>query len=171
MFLLLQLQSKSFDTTPCSGIGLCLKNPNLWTHRHAHTHTHLYTLSIPPRVLTNRPGSLPDLPMIGGRVSVGVTVVMGDGHVIQPVVLRRERARVGQAVRLVGEPIGWAEALGGAYGAGPLVRVNIWVKGTISLEAVLFGSGWRKKDTFVFALYFIVTASRICVNFSFQWVR
>jgi len=74
-------------------------------------------------------------------VSVIVTVVMGDGHVIQPVVLRGERARVGQAVGLVGEPIGRAEALGGAYGAGPLARVNIRVEGTISLEAVLFGSG------------------------------
>lgn len=79
-------------------------------------------------------------------MSVGVAVVMGDGHVIQPVVLRRERARVGQAVGLVGDPIGWAEALGGAYGAGPLARVNIWMQGTISLEAILFGSWWRKKE-------------------------
>ncbi|TNN85696.1 hypothetical protein EYF80_003943 [Liparis tanakae] len=72
---------------------------------------------------------------------------MGDGHVIQPVVLRRQRARVGQAVGLVGEPIGRAEALGGAYGAGPLARVNIRVEGTISLEAVLFGSGSSEEST------------------------
>lgn len=96
-----------------------------------------------PCMHTNGSGSLADLPMIGGGVSVGVPVVMGDGHVIQPVVLRRERARVRQAVGLVGEPIGWAEALGGAYGAGPLIGVNIWVQGTISLKAVLFGSVWR----------------------------
>lgn len=93
-----------------------------------------------PPVLTDRPGSLPDLPMIGSGVSVVVAVVMGDGHVVQPVVLRGEWARVGQAVGLVGEPIGWAEALGGAYGAGPLARVNICVQGAVSLEAVLFGS-------------------------------
>lgn len=88
--------------------------------------------------------------MIRGGVSVGVPVVMGDGHVIKPVVLWRERAWVGQAVGLVGEPIGWAEALGGAYGAGPLARVNILVHGAISLEAVLFGSGWRKKERYTF---------------------
>lgn len=94
-----------------------------------------------PSVLTNGSGSLTDLPMVGGRVSVGVPVVMGDGHVIQPVVLWRERARVRQTVGLVGEPIGRAEALCRTYGAGPLTGVNIWVQGTISLEAVLFGSG------------------------------
>lgn len=69
-------------------VFLGLKIPNLWTHNR-------------PRVLTNGPGSLPDLPMVGGRVPVGVTVVVGDGHVVQPVVLRGKRARVGQAVGLV----------------------------------------------------------------------
>lgn len=77
--------------------------------------------------------------MIGGRVSVSVSVVVGNGHVIQPVVLRREWAWVRQAVRLVREPIGWTEALGGAYGAGPFAGVNIRVQGTISLKAILFG--------------------------------
>lgn len=77
-------------------------------------------------------------------MSVGVTVVMGDGHVVQPVVLRGDRPRVGQSVGLVGEPIGRAEALGGAYGAGPLAWVHIGMQGAISLEAVLFGSGWRR---------------------------
>lgn len=79
-------------------------------------------------------------------MSVGVAVVMGNGHVIQPVVLRRERARVGQAVGLVGEPVGWAEALGGAYGAGTLARVNIRVQGAISIKAVLFGPGRTNKE-------------------------
>lgn len=79
--------------------------------------------------------------MVGGGVSVGVSVVMGDGHVIQPVVLRRERAGVRQAVGLVREPIGRTETLGGAHGAGPLARVNILVQGAVSLEAILFGSG------------------------------
>lgn len=46
------------------------------------TFTHTYTPSTLFHVLTNRPGSLSDLPVIGGGVSVGVTVVMGDGHVI-----------------------------------------------------------------------------------------
>lgn len=109
-------------------------------------HTHLNTPSILRHVLTDRSGSLPDLPMIGGGVSVGVTVVMGDGHVVQPVVLRGDRARVGQAVWLVGEPIGGAEALGGAYGAGPLARVHVGMQGAVSLEAVLFGSGWREGE-------------------------
>lgn len=99
-----------------------------------------------PHVLTNGPGSLPDLPVTGWGVSVCVAVVMGDGHVIQPVVLRRERAGVGQAVGLVGETVGGTETLGGAYGAGPLAGVNIWVQGAFSLKAILFGSGWQKKD-------------------------
>lgn len=65
-----------------------------------------------------------------------------------------------QAVRLVGEPIRWAEALGGAYGAGPLAGVNIWVQGTISLKAILFGSGWRKKGRHILSLFvFIVLFS------------
>lgn len=117
-------------------------------------HLHTYIPSTLFHVLTNRPGSLSDLPVIGGGVSVGVTVVMGDSHVIQPIVLWRERARVGQAVRLIGEPIGWAEALGGAYGAGPLAGVNIWVQGTISLKAILFGSGGRKKERHILSLLY-----------------
>lgn len=137
MFLLVQLQSKSSDSMPFSGIGLCVS-----IQMYAHTHAHVL-----PSVLTNRSGSLTDFPMIGGRVSVGVPVVMGDGHVIQPVVLWRERAWVRQAVRLVGEPIGWAETLCRTYGAGPLTGVNIWVQGTISLKAVLFGSGRDRESS------------------------
>lgn len=79
--------------------------------------------------------------MVGGGMSVGVAVVVGYGHVVQPVVLRWEGAWVGQAVGLVGEPIGGAEALGRADGARSLAWVNIWVQVTISLEAILFGSG------------------------------
>lgn len=86
-------------------------------------------------------------------MSVGVTVVMGDGHVIQPVVLRRERAGVRQAVGLVREPVGWAEALGGAHGAGPLARVNIRVQGAVSLEAILFGSGRERTETHSLGLF------------------
>lgn len=87
-------------------------------------------------------------------MSVGVSVVMGDSHVIQSVVLRREWAWVGQAIGLVGEPVGRAEALSGAYGAGPFAGVNIWVQGTISLEAILFGSGCRqRKMSFEFVFH------------------
>lgn len=78
--------------------------------------------------------------MVGRGVSVGVSVVVRDGHVVQPVVLRGERARVGQAVGLVGESVGRAETLRGADGAGPLAGVNIRVQGAIPLKAVLFGS-------------------------------
>lgn len=74
-------------------------------------------------------------------MAVGVAVVVGDGHVVQPVVLRGQRPRVRQAVGLVGEAIGGTEALGGAYGAGPLAGVDVRVQGAVSLEAVLFGSG------------------------------
>lgn len=77
--------------------------------------------------------------MIGGGVSISVSVVVGNGHVIQPIVLRREWAWVRQAIGLVREPIGGAEALGWAYGAGPLAGVNIWVQCSISLKAILFG--------------------------------
>lgn len=59
----------------------------------------------PSRALTYGPGSLSDLPVIGGGVSVGVSVVVCDGHVVQPVVLWGERAGVGQAVGLVGESV------------------------------------------------------------------
>lgn len=118
-------------------------------------------------VLTNRSGSLPDLPVIGGGVSVGVAVVMGDGHVIQPVVLWGERAGVRQTVGLVGEPIGWAEALRRAHGAGPLARVNIWVQGTISLEAILFGSGQRQKERHILSLFHLFSSGG-CGSFTSQ---
>lgn len=68
-----------------------------------------------------------------------------DGHVVQPVVLRGERTRMGQAVGLVGESVRWAETLRGADGAGPLAGVNVWVQGAIALKAVLFGSGDRQQ--------------------------
>lgn len=117
-----------------------------------------------PHVFTNGPGSLPDLPVTGWGVSVCVTVVMGDGHVIQPVVLWRERAGVGQAIGLVGETVGGAEALGRAYGAGPLAGVNVRVQGAFSLKAVLFGSGWPKKNILSvylksFTLFAVIKAS------------
>lgn len=100
-------------------------------------------------VLTDWPGSLPDVPMIGAGVPVGVTVVVGNGHVIQSVVLRRERAWVRQAVGLVRDPVRWAESLGGAYGAGSLAGMNIWVQGTFSLKAILFGSEGEAKYFFM----------------------
>lgn len=58
-----------------------------------------------PRALTYGPGSLSDLPVIGGGVSVRISVVVCDGHVVQPVVLWGERTRVGHAVGLVGESV------------------------------------------------------------------
>lgn len=58
-----------------------------------------------PRALTYGPGSLSDLPVIRGGVSVGVSVVVCDGHVVQPVVLWGERTRVRQAIGLVGESV------------------------------------------------------------------
>lgn len=74
-------------------------------------------------------------------MAVGVAVVMGHGHVVQPVVLRGEGPRVRQAVGLVGQAVGGAEALRRADGAGPLAGVDVRVQGGVSLEAVLFGSG------------------------------
>lgn len=50
------------------------------------------------------------------------------------------------AVGLVGEPVGRAETLGGAYGAGPFAGMDIRVKGAVSLEAVLFGSGRKHRQ-------------------------
>lgn len=85
--------------------------------------------------------------MVGSRVAVGVAVVMGHGHVVQPVVLRRQRPRVRQTVGLVGEAVRGAEALGGADGAGPLAGVDVRVQGAVSLEAVLFGSGGDGEET------------------------
>lgn len=85
--------------------------------------------------------------MIRGGVSVSVSVVVGDGHVIQPVVLRRQRARVRQAVGLVRESIGWAEALCRAYGAGPLAGVNVRMHVAIPLEAIFFGPGCKHRQT------------------------
>lgn len=121
----------------------------------------IFTHDILPHVLTDGPGSLPDLPMIGRRVSVGVPVVMGDGHVVQPVVLRGEGARVGQAVGLVGQPVGWAEALRGADGAGPLTGVHVWVQGAVPLEAVLFGSeGETENSGLLFHLHCMFTRMR-----------
>lgn len=79
-------------------------------------------------------------------MSVGVSVVVCDGHVVQPVVLWGEWTRVGQAIGLVGETVRRAEPLCGAYGAGPLAGVHIWVQGAVSLEAILFGSGDRRMD-------------------------
>lgn len=94
--------------------------------------------------LTEGPGSLSDLPVVGCGVSVGISVVVCDGHVVQPVVLWGEWAGVGQAVGLVGESVGRAETLRGADGAGTLAGVNVWVQGAVALEAVLFGSGDRR---------------------------
>lgn len=94
------------------------------------------------RSLTQWPRSVTDLAVVG--VAVGVSVVVCDGHVVQAVVLRRGRCRVGKAVGLVGEAVGGAEALAGADGAGPLAGV-LGVK-RIPLKAVLFGSRWNKKQ-------------------------
>lgn len=83
--------------------------------------------------------------MIG--MAESVSVVVGDGHVVQAVVLRRRRRGVREAIGLVGEAIGGAETLPGADGARPLVRV-FWVR-RLPLKAILFGSGekWRVKET------------------------
>ena len=76
-------------------------------------------------------------------MSVCVTVVVCDGHVVKPIVLRGRRARGREAVGLVGDSIGRAEALGGAYGAGPLAGVKLGVHAAVAVKAILFGSGWR----------------------------
>ena len=73
-------------------------------------------------------------------MSVSVPVVVGDGHVVQPVVLRGEGSRVGEAVGLVREAVGGTEALGWAHGAGPFAGVDVWVMSAVPLETVLFGS-------------------------------
>lgn len=95
--------------------------------------------------LTNWPGSLPDLAVVGGGVSVCVAVVMGDSHVVQSVVLWWEGAGVRQAVGLVGHPVRRAEALGWTDGTGPFAGVNVWVKGAVPLKAIFFSSMEREK--------------------------
>ena len=49
--------------------------------------------------LTHRSASVPEVPVAG--VSIGVPVVVGDGHIVQTVMLRW-RGGVRQAIRLVG---------------------------------------------------------------------
>ncbi len=75
--------------------------------------------------------------MVG--VAVGISVMVCDGHVVQTVVLWRGRGGVWQAIGLVGEPVGGAEALARADSTGPLVGVlgMEW----LPLKAVFFGSG------------------------------
>lgn len=89
-------------------------------------------------------------------MSVGVAVVVGDGHVVQPVVLRGQGPRVGQPVGLVGQAVGRAEALGRADGAGPLTGVDVWVQGVVSLEAILFGSGDKGETEKHFEFLFFI---------------
>lgn len=65
-------------------------------------------------------------------------------HVVQAVVLGGRGRGVGQAVGLVGQAVGGAEALPGADRARPLagvLRVH-----AVPLEAVLFGSADTHKE-------------------------
>lgn len=67
----------------------------------------------PPAPLTKLPMALPQLP--GLVMAVGVTEVVGHGHVLQAVVWRRRRG--------LGRPVAGAVALGGAQGARPFADV------------------------------------------------
>ena len=67
----------------------------------------------PPALLTKLPMALPQLP--GLVMAVGVTEVVGHGHVLQAVVRRRRRG--------LGRPVAGAVALGGAQGARPFADV------------------------------------------------
>lgn len=97
-------------------------------------HPSLALLSFPPS-LTCLPVPVPSLAVLC-CVAVGVAVVVGQGHVLQPVVLGGRGVGVRQAVggvrgQAVGGRVGWqasagAEALAGADGAGPLGQV-LWV--------------------------------------------
>ena len=91
--------------------------------------------------LTSLSVSLPYVALL--RLPVGVPVVVGQRHVLQPVVLGCGWGRVGHAVGLVGQAVGGAEALAGADGAGPLARV-LWVQ-ALPIEAILFGSAGRER--------------------------
>lgn len=64
----------------------------------------------PRALLTELPMAFPKLP--GVSVAVGVTGVVGQGHVLEAVVWRRG----------VGQPIAGAVALGGAQGARPFAE-------------------------------------------------
>lgn len=78
------------------------------------TCTHMPTPA-PRTLLTELPMALPKLP--GVRVAIGVTGVVGQGHVLEAVVWRRG----------VGQPIAGAEALGRAQGARPFAE-GVWVQ-------------------------------------------
>lgn len=82
------------------------------------------------------PRAVAELAVVG--VTIGISVVVCDSHVVQTVVLWRGWCGVWKAIGLVGEPVGGAEALSRAYSAGPLVGV-LRMKG-LPLKAVLFGS-------------------------------
>lgn len=87
-------------------------------------------------------------------VSVGVSVVMGHGHVLQAVLLWARGARVGQAIgRVSGQAVGrsvgcdaaaWTEALTWADCTRPLGHV-LGVQG-IPLTSCLFGPGHKDRD-------------------------
>ena len=68
---------------------------------------------------------------------VGVPEVVGDGHVLEAIVLGRGRRWVGQPVGLVAEPIAGAVALGRAHGARPFAEVLRVQR--VPIQAVLFG--------------------------------
>lgn len=53
-------------------------------------------------------------------VSIGVPVVVGNGHIIQTVMLRWRWGGVRQAIGLVGQAVIWTVPLAGANGAWPL---------------------------------------------------
>lgn len=71
---------------------------------------HTHANPCPRTLLTELPMALPKLP--GVRVAIGVTGVVGQGHVLEAVVWRRG----------VGQPIAGAEALGRAQGARPFAE-------------------------------------------------
>lgn len=86
--------------------------------------------------LTHRSGSVPEVPVVG--VSVWVPVVVGNGHIIQTVMLRWRRSGVRQTIGLVRQAIIWTVPLAWANSARPLAWM-LWVQ-RLSVKAIFFGS-------------------------------
>lgn len=88
-------------------------------------------------LLTHRSISVPEVPVVG--VSVWVPVVVGNGHIIQTVMLRWRWSGVRQTIGLVRQAVIWTVPLAWANSAGPLAWM-LWVQ-RLSVKAIFFGSG------------------------------
>lgn len=83
-------------------------------------------------------------------MAVRVSVMVPDGHVVEPVVPRGRRGGVRKSVGLVRQAVVGTEALPGADGTRPFVGVLGGRR--FPLETVFFGSGKKFQDLFVFCI-------------------